>query len=1226
MEQTPGERAPLEERAVALAEECRETRRGHGGGLKRALDRIEQTFARVDARLAELKESGDDLGRATEWLIDNSYLVSEALHQVVEGIPPRFYRELPKVTDESGRPEARVHRIARALIGGGMDVLDLKQAARFIESFQRVAPLTMGELWAFPTMLRFVLLQQLGQRAAEVVLVPEVSQDILVKAGRDIGVCVTGLRVLAAEDWKKFFESASLTERSLKTDPARVYARMDFQTRDQYRKAVEKLAIHARVSEDRVAQAVIAMSKSAESDGTHSHVGFYLVGDGRAELFRELGCSVPAAFRINRFIRRSATAIYLTAVSLATLALLVVPLSYASSRGASPLQFGVLGLIALIPALSIGVSIVHWLITHVRRPRTLFRLDFDEGIPADCRAIVVVPTLLTSPTEVRELLRKLEVSYHGNRSENLSFALLTDFADAPSQSMPGDDELLEQVVSGVEQLNEQYDHGVRTPFFLFHRERRWNDRAGCWMGWERKRGKLAEFNRLLLGSDETSYHVRIGDMKALKGIRYAVTLDADTGLPRGAAARLVATLAHPLNSAQFDGDGGVVSGYTVLQPRIEMTPGSASSSLFATLFHSDTVLDLYTRAVSDVYQDFFGEGIYAGKGVYDVAAFERSLSGRIPENALLSHDLFEGIHGRAALASDLALFEEYPDHVLAYTRRMHRWIRGDWQLLPWLRRRVPATEGLVPNRLSLISRWKIFDNLRRSLVAPSVLMLMTVGWLAMPGSALVWLLFALGVVAIPILLSAASMATRLATGAAWSSTLRGAAWSFPTQVFRFLIAVVFLPYETLVVIDAVGRTIYRLRVSRRYLLQWTSAAHTARALSDKNAPGAFWRDMFGASVLAFAIGSAVWLLQRPAFSVVAPLVVVWFFSPQVAWLLSRPRAERQPPLPQRDRRALRLLARRTWHYFERFVGPADHWLAPDNFQEEPLSVVARRTSPTNQGLALIAPVAAYDFGYTGVLALAATLRNMVDGMGGLERYRGHFLNWYETVSGTALLPRYVSTVDSGNLAACLIVLRQAHKSMLRTPLTRPVERQGLLDTVDVLADLLRRIPRRRERAHRLDALLDHLDELNPLIRACAPDPASWRALLVELKASWLVTFNTLVADLLGEDGSFEIDVLKDLRAWSDRVRYAIVSPLRELDVLQPWISLFAERPSLYDNADSDLRADSDALVACLAEAPTLRGLVLACSEAQGLLTRLDGHLNTVAADASAIDEARRWNV
>ncbi|MFY9823995.1 MAG: cyclic beta 1-2 glucan synthetase, partial [Thermoanaerobaculia bacterium] len=651
-----------------------------------------------------------------------------------------------------------------------------------------------------------------------------------------IAAGVRSLRILGTADWQAFFEQVSQVEQELRRDPAGVYARMDFATRDRYRREVEGLARGSGQTEAAVARVAVGLAQEAGEGAVRTgHVGFYLLDRGRPLLERRLGFRPPLAARPGRWVRRHPTFAYLAGVAVATLGSVFLPLGLAAWLGLSLPRLLILAVLLLPPAGTVALSVMNLLVTFTLQPRPLPKMGFEEDLPDDCRTLVVVPAMLTSAAEVGSLLQDLEIRFLGNAGRNLGFALLTDFGDAPAREMPGDAELLRQAADGIRELGRRY-RGPEAPprFFLLHRERRWNPAEGVWMGWERKRGKLVELNRLLAGDRQTGYAAFAGDLAAFGPVRYVLTLDADTFLPRGVAVRLAATLAHPLNQAELDAEGRVTAGYTVLQPRVAVVPDTLRTR-FSRLFAGEAGLDLYNRVVSDVYQDLFGFGIYAGKGIYDPAAFERCLAGRVPENAVLSHDLLEGLHGRAAMVSDVVVLEDYPSHLLVSLDRLRRWVRGDWQHLPWLLPRVPAAGGgRVRNRLPLIGRWMILENLHRSLFALSLLALIVLGWLWLP-HAWLWTLACAATFALPILLGGLTAGWRIVRGAPWRPVMADAAWSFRLGVAQALAALAVLPYEALVTGDAIVRTLGRF-VTGRHRLEWTTASQAVQRLGER--PGA----------------------------------------------------------------------------------------------------------------------------------------------------------------------------------------------------------------------------------------------------------------------------------------------------------------------------------------------------------------------------------------------------
>ncbi|MFN2431957.1 MAG: glucoamylase family protein, partial [Gemmatimonadota bacterium] len=1169
----PPPTSPLEELAQELAQSHTAIRRGRAGGVRRSLAELRRTLGSVYSTLEAGIPEGAVASYAAEWLLDNRHVVRETLVQIEENLPRAYERELPQLAGGVDEGRLRVLALAREALQRLDGQPDVDRLKRFLRAYQQVAPLSMGELWALPLGLRLATLQDLASAASATLEGGEPAESVR------IPTCILGLRSLAAQDWRPFFEGVSRVDEILSRDAADVYRRMEFASRDDYRKAVERIARDAGrgggAGEEEVAQAALELSRVAlAGDGgpgaeRRVHVGFYLVAEGRDELERHLQARLPAPARLRRWAQRHGVALYLTAV--ATIATALVCVAAALTSGdATPLQAAVLLVLVVVPALTVSVSLVNWATMQLIEPRPLPKLDFERGVPASCRTLVVVPCMLTSEEDVATQLHELEVNFLGNADPNVAFALLSDLADAGAQQLPEDEHLVERARAGIRALNERYGES----FLLLHRERGWNAGEGRWIGWERKRGKLEELNRLLLGEGETSFTVREGPVPRPKVVRYVITADADTFLPPGAAVRLVATVVHPLNRPQVEPDGAVRTGYTVVQPRIEVAPEARRGTLFSEVFEADRGLDLYTHAVSDVYQELAGEGNYAGKGIYEVGAFQRALEDRVPENALLSHDLFEGVHGRAGLATDITVFEHYPAHVLTYMRRLHRWVRGDWQLLPWLAAHVPARGGgKVRTRLSALDRWKIFDNLRRSLLAPTLLALVVAGWVWLPGRAWVWTLGVLAVLGTPVLLQGAATLNRVARATrtrpetqlhGWRSLRPAARKAFAslwTDVVRWLLAASFLAYEAVVVTDAVLRTLWRMWVSRRRLLEWTTAAHSARALESRSDLPLVWRQMAAAPAIGVIATVLVASFNPAGLPAALPLALLWVASPQVAHLLSRQRPARFERLSHAGRQQARLLARRTWLFFQHFVGPGDHWLPPDNFQEDPGGILARRTSPTNVGMSLLSNLAAFDLGYIGPLTLSASLRNTLEALERLERYRGHFLNWYDTRTLEPLNPRYVSTVDSGNLAACLIALSQGCARLRSAPLLRVENAEGFLDTPWQIPDVLQGVDVPELQAAVRDVRSRARAIRERVVRG-ATGPRAWFALLGELEKEALPQLEERVVTL-AEAGARQLDpaTVGELSIWIQALRTDVRFMRREVDALAPWIPLFARPPA-----------------------------------------------------------------
>ncbi len=847
---------------------------------------------------------------------------------------------------------------------------------------------------------------------------------------------IMSLRGITQRDWRKFVERQSVMERVLREDPSGFYPRMTFATRDEYRHVVERIAKRTRRSEESVAREAVELARaSAAAAARRGHVGYYLVDRGLGGLEATLGYRPRAGEAVPRWVLRHPNSVFVGGMLSATAAALAALFWLAGAEART--AWLAVALIALLPANDLAVSLVNQLVTVLLPPRVLAKLDLrDHGVPEEYRTAVVIPTLFENGDEVGEALANLEVQYLANREAHLHFAVLSDFKDSTTETRESDAAIVAAAEAGVRALNARYAPESSDAFYLFHRPRRWNASQGVWMGWERKRGKLAEFNRFLRGGAEGAFTLVVGNVEVIRRVRYVITLDSDTALPPEAAAALVGALAHPLNRADYDPTLGRVSrGYGILQPRVGVSLASAHRSRFAAIHSGHPGVDPYTTAVSDVYQDLYGEGSYTGKGIYEVDAFELATQGRFPENTLLSHDLIEGNYARAGLATDITVYDDYPTGYLTFSRRKHRWIRGDWQLLHWLTPRVPGVAGLERNRLSLLSRWKILDNLRRSLVETAQLGLLVAGWTGLPGSPLRWTLLGLGAIAVPWLPALLLAVGRPPRDKSWRAYYRAVGQDAVTSAQQFALAITFLPHQAWVSLDAIGRTLWRLFVTKRRLLEWQTASRAERVTS--GTPREVWRAMGPTvaltSLLALAIlglsllgrgGSDSGRLGELAVTL-APLALLWSTAPAIAYALSVPTRPEDRAL-SKDSRALALrYARLHWQYFDRFVSAESSWLAPDNFQDDPGPMVALRTSPTNIGLQLLATVSAYDLGIIPVEDMTERLERAFGTLAQLARFRGHFYNWYDLRSLAPLEPAYLSTVDSGNLAGHLIALRQA---------------------------------------------------------------------------------------------------------------------------------------------------------------------------------------------------------
>lgn len=1078
----------------------------YGISSDRTLHRkLQQNCAEIESAylsLAETARKKEAITPGAEWLLDNYHVIEKQLNDIKNHFPRGYDRTLPRLTEGDFAQYPRVYNVALDFLSHTDCVLDTDLLSSFVEGYQTISVLAIGEVWAVPIMIRFSLLDNLKNlatgmlrareelKAAEklieeilgdeskpgtqillnlaekVMLRPDFLslgaghlirrlrdrgrkasltlqwlEERLREEGRDpeeilkseqrlqaadqvtIGNIFTSLRTIGYVNWEKWFESTCKIEHILRLDPSGLYPRGDFKTRDACRHTIERISRYSSKTETEIAVAAVTLARDASNnDTTHEKqrsVCFYLSSQGLDCLERALTVSPPVSKKMSRFLLSNPNVFYFGLIALLSL----IPYSYALSYGMSHYyanwQLVLLAILLLIPASDIGNNFTQWLASHFQSPERLPKLDFDEGIPESCKTVVIVHSIFSDVESVKKTVEALHVRALANDDSNLVFGILADLRDSGTKSSDIDESIIEAANIEISKLNSE----TQTPkYFVLFRERRWNDKENKFMGWERKRGKIDEFNRLLLGDNSTSFLATPEHYEVLKGCRFVITLDSDTQLPRGSARKLVGCIAHPLNTAIFDQkSGSVLEGYSIIQPRVGVSLTSANSSYFARIFSGHAGLDPYTQTISDVYQDIFREASYIGKGIYDVKAFEKALHDRVPDNTLLSHDLFEGNFARCGLASDIELFDDFPSKYHVHSKRQHRWIRGDWQLLPWLFPFIPSRSGkLVRSPLTLVEWWKLFDNLRRSLLAPTVFLLFAGAGSILPGASWVWLSLALLVVAFPVYTNLAQALIIPPQGLSLESHL-GSVWKdFSKMSVQLFLTLVFLPHQAWVSLHAIGVTLYRVFLSKRNLLQWETAYHAEKRLSTGLI--AFIFEMRHGLFLTLIAAIISEYLSGSIGKASLVLLGLWTIAPAVAYVVSKPRRTREHDLPESDRTLLYGVAHYTWRYFHDHLNEQNHFLIPDNLQEVPTPVVAQRTSPTNISLSLLATVSAYDCGFIPVTTVWETIGRSLYSLSKLERFHGHFLNWYNTATLETLYPRYVSMVDSGNMVGHLISL------------------------------------------------------------------------------------------------------------------------------------------------------------------------------------------------------------
>ncbi len=1192
-----------------------------GASLAKRLADNEAVLVAAYRDIAQAVDEGEAITPAAEWLIDNFHVIEKQIREIRVDLPVGYYRQLPKLAGGPFANYPRVFGLTWALVAHTDSLFDPEVVRRYLDAYQRVQPLTIGELWAVAITQRIVLVENLrriaqrvvdsraGRHAADLTanrllgaaghatepaeaVLPPCGQETfpdsylvqLVHRLRDqdpriapaltwlddqlasqsttadavvrdehqrqvsgsvtVRNIITSMRLISDVDWTELFERFSLVDEVFKADGG--FAEMDFPTRNLYRRAVEELARGCPLTELEVAHAAVrAAARSRDAGGVdarQSDPGFYLIAAGRARFAANIGFHPPWRTWPQRFYRALGIGGYVSAGVMVAVCLLALPLWLGPWRGVSTPLLALLGVLGFVPALDLAITWVNQVVTSRFRATLLPALDLRHGVPENLRTLVAVPTILASPETIQAQVEQLEIHFLSSPKGELHFALLTDWRDADSETDAADDELLAVARRGVDGLNRRYGPapgGDR--FLLLHRRRKWNKSEGRWIGWERKRGKLHELNRLLRGATNTTF---LAPPVTPANVRYVITLDADSRLPRDTVGRLIGKMAHPLNRPRFDlKTGRVVEGYAILQPRVSpaLTVGR-EGSFFLNVFSNAGGIDPYAAAVSDVYQDLFGEGSYTGKGIYDVDAFEAALDGRVPESALLSHDLFEGIFARAGLVSDVEVVEDFPTRYDVAALRHHRWARGDWQLLPWIVGLTPTQDGR-PARggVGAIGRWKMLDNLRRSISPPSLVAALLAGWMMPMQAALVWTTYILATVIAQPLSPVLGRIIPRRSGVVIASHVRALIAEFGLALVQSGLMIVFLAHQAWLMADAILRTLARLTLTRRRLLEWVPAANAA--FGSHPTLAIFYRRMVGALIIGAAAVAASLVWGGGAWPLATVFALIWFVSPAVALGVGRPpRIAGRRLASEPDAAALRLIARQTWRFFETFVTASDHMLPPDNFQETPRPIVAHRTSPTNIGLYLMSTASARDLGWIGTLDAVERLEATFSTMALMVRHKGHFFNWYDTQDLRPLDPQYVSSVDSGNLAGHLIAVANACKEWRGLALSGAGRSRGVVDALE----LARREARRLGESGRPQSvtLRRFNDESSIVAVALKQGDPEGLANLVESAATLVETAREIA--ILEDD-----PVGADLLFWTEAVRDCLDSHLKD-DAADAW--------------------------------------------------------------------------
>ena len=1184
------------------------------------LDQIVSEIVEGHHAAVQWARMGEDVSPIVDWMLDNYYILSERIDEIRVDLPPWFLKELPRVQgvprmqvlasellllSDCSLDDQLIIEFARAFqetcdvrIGelwalstwlklcllerlgfiANALVEDYAALLRASEFLSKVA----SQPYATYSHLSLLDSNAAILRAHRKLLADHDPQDSVVMSVEDhaestgrtiaelqkleqrrlatmqvtIGNIITSLRFLASIDWADLFENTSKVESLLRQDS--LYPQMDFASRNAYRSAVEELAKGSQCTEQETARLAIELARNSPLSTLRNHVGFWLVDDGRKDLEARIGFRPKLRRRLVEIVQQHPYATYFGGWLAICIALLASNAYFISQSGWEGWIVWLWVAASAIPHSEMAIAIWNAILTRMLPVSQLPKIDFTDGVDARNPTWVVVPSMLTSAKEVHHLLAQLENHFLANRDPQFSFALLTDFPDADEEHSDKDVELVQLAKQGIRKLNQRYSvrDGVSV-FYLFHRMRRWNPSEQRWMGWERKRGKLLEFSKWVQCGSTSSTIIVEGDLSRLDRYRHPentpwiITLDSDTLLPRDAAQRLVGVASHPLNRVEIDALTHQVNrGYTIFQPRVSLHTGEQKQTRYLQLHTANAGLDPYVSAASDVYQDLFREGSFTGKGIFDLRRFEFLLDELFPENRILSHDLIEGCHARVALVSDIEVYDGYPGRYDADMRRHHRWTRGDWQIGSWLFPTVPTAKGYVNNRLSALSKWKIFDNLRRSLVAPSTFLLLFLGfWLggvagtlgAMTGTLLS---------AIPFLIQLSVGWTGGPRLASWMQRLRKHAIDSIRSIELALYHFAFLPHRCVLMVDAILRTLYRIVISKKRLLEWETAAAVEERL--KREKGAVLRQLMGCSVA----GVGMFLLFDDKIAWV--LGAIWLFAPLWGHAISMPLATQEKSLEEDQELYLLQCASATWGYFEAFVEERNHWLPPDNVQEYPLLKIATRISPTNEGMFLVSTLVARELGFLGIDSMIHLLERNLASWLSLPTFQGHHYNWYETRTLEPLAPRYVSTVDSGNLLASYLTVAAGLVEQIDRPLFGPHVVRSVKASIHWLVRRMRRIKIDAKNiptdvVAQIDEYIEYLETCQWMMDTLTDGSSAWKQFVerIDVLAARLTQMELQLKD------SSRLTAISDIARWARIIANRLEDTSRETRSLVPW--LFSEK-------------------------------------------------------------------
>jgi len=1048
------------------------------------LERLDKSFRNIENVYENFSSvsNGKSLPKGADWILDNFYLIELTYRQLKIDLEKEKKIYLNVIKDGLYKGYPRIYLLALDLIYNSTGNINEENIIRYINDFQKDEILSLKEISylskyitlglieyieAIVTNLQYIkeiwdevdsidfnsqerlediienidladsirierIIRRIREENQDFEEIFEIIDEKLKLLGKSIeiilereyilqsknkvslGYGITSLRNISSLNWERILDSIRAIEKVLKEDPLGIYEKMDSESKEYYRYHIGLLAEKFNIQEITLAKKLLELAQEEWNKGCRdkkAHIGYYLIDRGREKIFRDYENSSKSNIYLKRI---SYYLLPILGISFIFTLLLSIFCYVQSSLFISFLIF----IIAFIPILSIVLNLTNYLYSKKYTPKFIPKLDFKEDIPEDLSTLVVVPTLITDEDRMDELVNNIEVYYLSNRSKNIYFAIVGDFKDSDEMELPEDDKIVNKGKKLINYLNRKYatDEDI---FFYFHRQRVYSKSQNSWIGWERKRGALVELNRLLLGHDNTSFKVICGDISKIIGkIKYVITLDADTKLPIDAAKRLIGAISHPLNKAVVDEEKKIVTeGYGIIQPRILIDIESSNKSLFTRIFAGHGGMDPYSNAVSDIYQDLFGEGIFTGKGIYDLRIFQRCLDDVIPENTVLSHDLLEGSYVRVGLATDIQLIDGYPEKYSSYIKRQHRWVRGDWQLIRWI-------IGFQGKHLSCLSKWKMLDNMRRSLLPIGLLVTLIMGIVFFPGNIVMWFGIILLNLFFPIITKGLDDLKSKRYNFERIRFNGSTITPYKRIILQGLLQLTFLPNEAYMMADAIIRTLYRVYISRKNLLEWTTAFDMERKL--KNDISSYFKLMKANVVFAILLIFLTWTFKLNSLLLSGLISLLWLLGPVIAYRISQEEKD-IVEVEEEDIQLLKRIAEKTWRYYKEFADASNNFLPPDNFQEYPYNGVANRTSPTNIGFYLLSILSSRDLGFIDTKEMITLMKNTLDTIEKMEKWEGHLYNWYDTTNLEPLRPIFVSTVDSGNFVAYLIVIKEGLK-------------------------------------------------------------------------------------------------------------------------------------------------------------------------------------------------------